>query len=82
MRIDAQQILIEVKENLARIGGCPKHRFHGFAAKFGDRLECSNCGGKMNLLDVGEYIAGYKAAGGDVNDIWPEYETPRQKGDG
>lgn len=65
----------QVKENYRKICECPRHRFaYVGAVKLGQKFQCQACGGTMGLIGIGDYIAGYKAAGGDVNDIWPEFE--------
>ena len=66
----------EVKANSARLRGCPRHRFPDASSLvLSPRMElvCESCGGKMRTVDVGLYIAGYEAAGGPCDDIWPGY---------
>lgn len=74
MSIAAATLWAEVKENLRKIRACSRHRFVAQAVKLGQKVVCQNCSGQMGLTSIGDYIAGYKAAGGDVNDIWPDYE--------
>lgn len=76
-KIEARKIWDEVKENLRKLRACAKHRFAEQPVKIGQKVECLNCGGKMGLISIGDYIAGYKAAGGSVDDIWPNYEGNR-----
>jgi hypothetical protein len=64
----------EVQANHAKLASCPRHRFEGGSVKIGQKVTCLNCGGMTGLVHVGDYIDGYRAAGGDVNDIWPEYD--------
>lgn len=71
---DAKSLWAEVKENRRKIRGCPRHRFEAMKIVLGQRIQCQNCNGMMGLIPIGEYIAGYKAAGGDTNDIWPGFE--------
>lgn len=76
MPIDHRALWNEVKENLRKIRTCPRHRFESITQNVlvGQKYQCQNCQGQMGLVSIGDYIAGYKAAGGDVNDIWPGYE--------
>jgi hypothetical protein len=64
---------------------CPKHRFDILGDEFiysdgvpvgiapGSRFFCSVCNGKMPALEASRYAQGYKAAGGDPNEIIPGY---------
>lgn len=77
--IDSKALLAEVKANIARLNSCDRHLFAQ-----GDhirhprhRIPCRKCGGEMQLVDIGNYIRGYEAAGGDVNDVWPGYRDKR-----
>lgn len=74
MKIDTAAILAEVRANRARLEGCKRHRFEPPAlVKLGLKLTCSACGGEMHLTDISYYIAGYEAAGGLADDVWPGY---------
>lgn len=73
-RSDAESLWAEVKENHRKIRECARHRFEAVQVVLGQRLQCKQCGGTMGLISIGDYIAGYKAAGGDANDIWPNFE--------
>ena len=68
----------EVKANLQRLHTCPKHHFppESLSEKrvSGREYTCSVCGGTMKLSEAAEYIRGYKAAGGNPNDILPGWE--------
>lgn len=77
-KTETQKLWAEVKENLRKLRACTKHRFAEQPVKIGQKVECLNCGGKMGLISIGDYIAGYKAAGGSVDDIWPNYEGCRK----
>lgn len=80
MKTDSAALLGSIKANRERLKGCVQHRFDpGFweAGRFGQKMTCLNCGGVMSVVpDIGRYIEGFKAAGGDVNDVWPGYENP------
>lgn len=74
MTIDTKRLWEEVKENSHRLEGCKRHRFEGGALeKLGQRYRCLDCKGQMGLTDIGSYISGYEAGGGDCNDVWPGY---------
>lgn len=70
---DAARIWDQVKRNNAQLSGCSAHRFRGGAPAFGKKMVCFNCKGEISLAEIGTYIAGYRAAGGDAADVWPEY---------
>lgn len=70
---DASRIWEQAKRNIAQLRECPAHRFRGGAPAIGKKMVCFNCKGEISLPDIGTYIAGYVAAGGDAADIWPEY---------
>ena len=61
----------DIKRNLDTLGACPKHKFSGGkVVAMGARYTCLNCGGVMDLRSIGQYLKGYAAAGGDINEIW------------
>ena len=70
----------EVKANIARIDACPRHRFEGdrAAVKLGVRQVCLNCGGAMGIVDIGNYIKGFEAAGGSADAVWPGYRKEKR----
>lgn len=73
--LDMKQILEEVRANLKKLRECPRHLFENPAEKkLGMKLTCQNCGGVMDFVDIGHYIAGYKAAGKSPDDIMPNFE--------
>lgn len=62
----------EITENAKRIDKCPRHRFDGGEIKeLNVAHTCLACGGKVNVFSLAIYLKGYRAAGGDVNDVWP-----------
>jgi hypothetical protein len=70
MAIDTKALLAEVQENARRLRGCALHRFAAVDRKLGQKFECLECGGTIDGVRLLFYIDGYKAAGGDPNDIW------------
>ena len=75
--IDRKEVLdlwAEVRANRARLDACSRHRFSVETVKLGQKLVCDACGGQMSLIDVGNYIRGYQAAGASASDIWPAYD--------
>lgn len=73
--IDVKAIWEEVKDNQKKIRGCRKHSFGTVGPlKIGQKLICHNCGGTMNLSDIGSYIRGYQAAGGSATDIIADWQ--------
>ena len=73
MSIDGKALWSEVQENFRKMRECRRHRFEHQTVTLGMKINCLNCGGYLRLTDIGQYIAGYKAAGGDAADIWPAY---------
>ena len=69
-------ILKQVRENLAKLRSCKKHKFCREA--FGDykvrKVTCLNCGGTMDKFAIYKYIEGYEAAGGNANDIVEDWQ--------
>ena len=62
----------EVKENHAKLYNCPKHKFPEMTkvmAISNKLIICENCGGGMRSIDIQKYCRGYKAAGGNPDDI-------------
>jgi hypothetical protein len=57
--------------NIDKLHGCSRHRFVPAEVKVGAYYTCLNCGGQIGAVDLGFYIDGYKAAGGNVNDVFP-----------
>lgn len=72
MKIDAKALLAEVRANLDRLEACPRHQFDAVpAVLLSDKHACLRCGGTMDVVAIGQYARGYKAAGGNPDDIWP-----------
>lgn len=69
----ARQLFEEAKENSRRRSECARHSFPAFERKLGQRFTCSVCGCSADLSYVCNYADGYKAAGGNPNDIVPNY---------
>jgi hypothetical protein len=70
------QIYRRAHDNREKLNACDRHLFDTpfpIPVPFGTKLSCSRCGGRMAADAVFEYINGYKAAGGDPNDVIPGY---------
>jgi hypothetical protein len=69
--IDHKQILENVKANRKLLDDCRKHSFiwPSVPLMFKLKLECSNCGGRMDALEAAQYTRGFEAAGGNPNEI-------------
>jgi hypothetical protein len=74
MSIDGKKLLAEIQANSKLIANCPRHRVDPTNHKFGQKMTCLNCGGKRDAYSFLMYARGYKAAGGDPNDIWPGWK--------
>lgn len=76
-KINFGEIYARVDENRRRLDACPRHLFNALPldqVAFGGKIECKNCGGKLELLAVNQYIRGYEAAGRSGNDILPGWK--------
>ena len=69
----SQELFKQVQENLKKIRECSKHEFNIEERKPFAKLTCNNCGGTVDSSYVLHYIQGYKAAGGDPEDIVPGF---------
>ncbi len=72
----AYELMEQIKENHARLNSCARHEFgkvigdrsSGFSPRQNMRT-CSRCEGKMDDAQIILYAKGYKAAGGNPDDI-------------
>lgn len=73
---EAREMFEAVKANRAKIDGCARHRFEigDPPYTFGQKFTCSNCGGTMDAVQAFRYCQGFKAAGGNPNEVIPGYE--------
>lgn len=78
MSIDTNSIMAEIRQNQDRVRGCAVHRFPaiGDTYRLGQKLTCLNCGGVMDLREVGNYLRGFAAAGGDPQIVLPDWKEP------
>ena len=76
-RDEIRGIWEQVKANSAKLRSCNRHRFEASQVKLGQKMICLNCGGTISLTDVGYYIRGYEANGGNADDIWPGFHKPK-----
>lgn len=73
---DYKKMLADIRENHRRWRECPRHLYRAWDAnkhRLGQKHTCLNCGSSKSLTDIGCYIEGYQAAGGNPNDIMPGY---------
>lgn len=68
-------LLASIRANQNRLDACPKHFFDIGEPpyKFGMKLTCQNCGGEMDAVKAFVYVQGYEAAGGNANDVIPNF---------
>lgn len=66
-------ILAEMQENRNRLNECPRHFWPTIEISIGAKCVCAKCGGYMPVLEAAEYLNGYRAAGGNPNDVLPGY---------
>lgn len=74
MNEEFRKILAEIKANSAKLDSCKLHKFDRLERTPGKKFTCQNCDGEVNVTFVHAYIQGYKAAGGDPNDIMEGYD--------
>ena len=75
-REDAKKLIDEIKANREKLDACPKHAFDyptDRALQFGEKLRCKNCGGIMDAIGAFRYCQGFAAAGGDPNEVIPNF---------
>lgn len=81
-----QAILEQIRENQDRVRGCRVHVFPAIGNNYrlGQKLTCLNCGGVMDLREVGNYLRGFAAAGGNPQDVLPDWNeaTPNDQAAG
>lgn len=73
---EAFELLEQIKANRLKLNSCARHDFGnvigdrsgGLSPRQNMRI-CQNCGGSMEDRDVILYAKGYKAAGGNPDDI-------------
>lgn len=77
MMIDSNALWKAVKANRAKLDACPRHYFgnvgEGDYSQPKKKRVCANCGGEMNDRDIITYARGYKAAGGNPDDVGKFY---------
>lgn len=75
MAIDAKALWAEVQDRTRKWHACPRHFFppqqDGY--RVGQRIACKHCGVAANLREIGDYVRGYIAAGGDPSDVMPDW---------
>lgn len=72
VKLDVKAVLADAVANRKRLLACPRHRFEPVVIeRLGTHHACLVCGGVMRLTEIGDYARGYRAAGGDPDDIWP-----------
>lgn len=73
---EARALMAQIKENHRKLNSCPKHVFGdvvgagAFEQPRNSRERiCTSCGGEMADLKIILYVRGYKAAGGNPDDV-------------
>lgn len=75
-KTNVSRMFAKVKENRERLEACTGHRFPGGRPKLGERQTCQVCQGTMSLSSIHDYMQGWKHAGRDVNEVWPNADVP------
>lgn len=65
--------LLAIQENQRKLDCCPRHLFDNWpkGLTIGVRFVCSACNGNLDAINAYQYTLGYKAAGGNPEDIMP-----------
>jgi len=72
---NSKNILEEVRANIKIKNSCKLHNITPpEELKLGHVFTCNNCGAKIRTNEIGSYIRGYQAAGGDCNDIYEGWD--------
>lgn len=66
-----KKLLDKIRANSEKLKGCKRHLFDGGRIPPGNKYTCMNCGGEIKGTDVLHYVAGYEAAGGEPDDVYP-----------
>lgn len=69
--MDTGKIIEEIRENHKKQDSCDLHQFEVPKAgcRLGQYYTCKNCGWKTRIVEIGLYALGYKAGGGNPNDV-------------
>lgn len=71
---ELEEMIKDARAMAQRIRECPRHSFPANGHyRLEESLTCLNCKGRMNLIEIGNYVRGYKAAGGNPKDVWPDW---------
>ncbi len=73
MNTRTNKILAEIRNNSKKLSSCERHKFTGERMPPRNTHKCIKCEGEMKGGEVLWYITGYEAAGGDANDIFPNW---------
>jgi hypothetical protein len=73
---EAKTLFEVIKANNRRLDDCPKHLFENVPIAFNARATCTMCGGAMDVLKISQYVRGYAAAGGNPEDVFPDWNKP------
>lgn len=85
-RQEMQKLIEEVKANTARLKLCTLHQFPAYPPlkSQGSRslpvrhLTCIRCGGQVDVINAIYYVRGYVAAGGNAEQIIPNWSEHEQ----
>lgn len=77
---EMRRIWNEVKENSKKWRYCPKHFFPkgswsmDLVGTINTKVKCENCGATGDVTNAADYARGYVAAGGKIQDVFPDME--------
>ena len=82
---EIKELYQQIRENSKRLQSCKRHSFGDCPpVQSGQvlsrvKLKCAHCGGEMYLSDIVTYVEGYKAAGGNHDDVLRGLDKPATK---
>jgi hypothetical protein len=75
---DVKRAWEAARQNFEQLEACSAHHFDSTEpVKPGLTVRCKKCGGLMTMQQAAMYATGFRAAGGDPNEVWPAYAVKR-----
>lgn len=70
--------IAEIKERVRREQNCPRHLYKIGPGPYGlgTYYICAHCGSRRRMFEIGQYLRGYVAAGGNPKDVCPDWKEP------
>lgn len=64
-----------IQARVRRAQACPRHCYEIGPGPYamGTKYLCKHCGDEKRLFEIGQYVQGYQAAGGNARDVCPDW---------